>query len=361
MFLARVAVGGLVIAGLLFSGCTAQPMSAPMRPVASTPASADTATPVAPSAVVASGEVSVAGASVTPGTPIEAGAEVSAAGAAELKVANTVVAIRKGTRLTLNAGAIVLSAGAVRIDDDVDHLVVRAGDLTVTPSGTGFGVGIGATGPSVAVSAGSVDIAGVGESVLRVIAGETLAVASDAATLSATAPKDHFLVPAGNPKPGTGESSLRSVRLAGTFLMSLVIKKSDTPDAPPGLTFTRLWTFTPGCAEGACDVAIKRPLLPFTCHTSDGCGQKAIYNKGSLPYADGTYAGFLLQGKTSCGTASGGSRMTKGTFTVTGATLSGSGWVITGVRGQIDDKSSGVAACRSFHLVTEISGKPSGK
>ena len=361
MFLARVAVGGLVIGGLLLSGCTAQPVSEPMKPVASPSASVEPANPPAPSAVVLSGEVSAAGAPVLPGTPITAGAEVNATGPAELRVAQTVVALKEGTRLALDPNGIRLSAGAIRIDDDVDHLMVTAGDLTVTPFGTGFGVAIGSSGSSVVVRAGSVDVAGVGDQPLRIIAGETLTVAADVVTLSATAPKDPFLAPDGQVKPGVGESSLRAIRLSGTFLMSLVIKESDNPEARPGMKFKRLWTFTPSCAQGACDVVIKRPLLPFSCPTADGCGQKPTYNSGSLPYEDGTYAGFLLKGKTSCGSSSGGSRKTKGRFTVAGATLSGTGWVVTGIRGQIDDESSGVAACRDFHLVTNITGQPSGK
>ncbi|MGV8910338.1 MAG: hypothetical protein ACOH1Y_15255 [Propionicimonas sp.] len=360
LVLARVVVGGLLIGGLLVSGCTGQPTSAP-TPAASTPASAGPSEPATRSGVVVSGEVSAAGATVAPGTPIPAGAEVDATGPAELKVASTVVTLKKGTRLTLTPDGISLAAGAVRIDVDADHLVVTAGDLTVTPLGTGFGVSIGSSGPSVVVRAGSVDVAGVGDQPLRIIAGETLTVAADVVSLSATAPKDPFLAPDGQVKTGTGESSLRAVRLAGTFLLSLRIKKSDTPDARPGLKFKRLWTFSPSCAEGACDVVIKRPLLPFTCLTADGCGQKPTYNSGSLPYADGTYDGFLLKGKTSCGSSSGGSRKTKGTFTVTGAKLSGNGWLVTGIRGQIDDQSSGFPACRDFHLVTDITGQPSEK
>lgn len=361
VFLARVAVGGLVIGGLLVSGCTGQPVAATQPPVVSTPVSAEPTQPATPSTVVVSGEVSAAGVPVSPGSPITAGAEVKAMGPAEVKMVNTMVTLKKGTTLTLEPDGFSLSTGAVRIDDDVDHLVVTAGGLTVTPSGTGFGVGIGSSGPTVVVREGSVDVAGVGDQQLRIIAGETLAVAAKVITLSATAPKDPFLAPDGKTKAGTGESSLRAIRLAGTFLMSLVVKKSNTPDARPGLKFTRLWTFTPSCAQGACDVVIKRPLLPFTCLTADGCGRKATYNSGSLPYTDGTYAGFLLKGKTSCGSSSGGSRRTKGSFTVAGAKLSGSSWVVTGIRGQIDDRSSGVAGCRDFHLVTDITGKPSGK
>jgi hypothetical protein len=358
VWLLRAAVGNLVIAGLLVSGCTAQPPADGVKPAASTSAPAGPASTAALSGVVVSGEITAAGARVSAGSPIPSGVEVHAAGAAEVKLGNTAVSIKKGTRLSLVANGIGLSAGAVRIENDVDKVVVTAGDLTVTPSGTAFAVARSASGPSVVVSAGAVDVTGAGDGPLRMIAGEALAVGPKAVTLSATAPKDPFLAPHGQPAAGTGESSLRALRLAGTFLISMVIQESNTPDAKPGLKFKRLWKFTPRCAAGACDVAIKRPLLPFTCPSADGCGERATYNTGSLPYTDGTYAGNLSKGKTSCGSVSGGSRTTKGTFTVAGASLSGGGWVVTGIHGQIDDRSSSYATCGAFHLVTGITGQP---
>ena len=365
-FAAHVAVTGLVLGGLLFSGCTGQSTSTPTTavvPGASAPAGsapAESAGPATPSVVVVSGDVT-AGAPLMPGDQVPADSEVAAAGAAQLKFGSTLVSLKKGTRLSVSSAGISLAEGAVRIDDDLDRVVVAAGKLTVAPTGTGFGVALGSSGSTVVIYSGGAQVAGLADDPLKLIAGETLNVTANGTTgaLSAKPAKDPFLAAPKTAKAGKGDSSLRALRLAGTFLMSLVIKKSNTADAPPGLKFKRLWTFIPDCAEGACNVAIKRPLLPFTCHSADGCGAKPVYNKGTLPYSNGTYSGFLLKGKTSCGSTSGGSRNTKGTFKVSGAEFANGAWVVKGVTGQIDDRSSAVASCTSFRLVTGITGQPS--
>lgn len=360
-FAAQVAVMGLVFGGLLFSGCTGQSMATPTKAVVpGASASAESAGPATPSVVVVSGNVT-AGGPLSPGEQVPADSELTAAGAAQLKLGSTLVSLKKGTRLSLTAAGISLAEGAVRIDDDLDRVVVAAGELTVAPTGTGFGVARASSGSTVVIYSGGAQVAGLADDSLNLIAGETLTVTADGAkgALSTKPGKDPFLAASGPAASGKGDSSLRAIRLAGKFLMHLVIKKSNASDAPPGLDLQRLWTFIPACAEGACNVAIKRPLLPFTCHTADGCGAKPTYNTGTLPYSNGTYAGFLLKGKTTCGTVSGGSRNTKGTFKVSGAKFSNGTWVVTGVSGQIDDRASAVGTCGSFRLVTAITGQPS--
>lgn len=360
-FAAHVAVTSLVLGGLLVSGCTAQSTSTPTTvvvPGATAPSESTSA--ATPSVVVVSGEIT-AGGPLMPGAQVPGGSEITAAGAAQLKFGSTLVSLKKGTRLNTSAAGISLAEGAVRIDDDRDRVVVTAGKLTVAPTGTGFGIALGSSGSTVAIYSGGAQVAGLADTPLNLIAGETLSVAASGTTgtLSAKPAKDPFLAAPKTPTQAVGDSSLRALRLAGTFLMNLTIKKSNNPDAPPGLTLKRLWTFIPECAEGACDVGIKRPLLPFTCRTADGCGNKPVYNTGKLPYSNGTYDGFLLKGKTGCGATSGGSRATKGTFNVSGAAFSNGAWVVTGITGQIDDRASAVASCASFHLVTAITGQPS--
>ena len=330
--------------------------SAPGGPAALAAAAATT-----PSVVVVSGDVT-AGTPLMPGAQVPADSEITAATAAQLRFGSTGVSLKKGSRLTISATGISLVEGAIRIDDDRDRVVVTAGKLTVAPTGTGFGIALGSSGSTVAIYSGGAEVAGLAAAPLTLIAGETLSVTANGSTgaLTAKPAKDPFLA---SPKTARveGDSSLRALRLAGTFLMSLTIKKSTTRDAPPGLAMKRLWTFLPDCAEGACDVGIKRPLLPFTCHTADGCGTKPVYNTGKLSYSNGTYDGFLLKGKTSCGATSGGSRQTKGTFTVSRAEFAKGAWVVTGIGGQIDDRSSAVGSCASFHLTTSLTGQPSAK
>jgi hypothetical protein len=310
--------------------------------------------------VVVSGDVT-AGGPLKQGDPLPAGGEITAVSAAQVKFGSTLVSLKKGTRLSLSVAGLTLADGAVRIDDDVDHVVVAAGKLTVSPTGTGFGVALGSSGSTVAIYSGGAQVAGLAADALKLIAGETLNVAANgtAAALTAKPSKDPFLAAPKAAQPGAGDSSLRALRLAGTYLMKMQVKESNSPDAPPGLKFQRLWTFIPDCAEGACDVGIKRPLIAFTCHTADGCGTKPVYNTGKLPYSNGTYDGFLLKGKTGCGAKSGGSRETKGAFTVSSADFANGAWVVTGVSGQIDDRASAVASCKSYRLVTDITGQPS--
>ncbi|HEY3547218.1 MAG TPA: hypothetical protein VGK17_14185 [Propionicimonas sp.] len=360
-FAAHVAVTSLVLGGLLLYGCTAQSTSAPTTvvvPAASAPTQSTGS--AAPTVVVVSGDVT-AGGPLKHGDPLPADGEITAVSAAQLKFGSTLVSLKKGTRFSLAVAGLALADGAVRIDDDLDRVVVAAGKLTVSPTGTGFGVALGSAGSTVVIYSGGAQVTGLAADPLNLIAGETLNVAANgtAGALSAKPSKDPFLAAPQAAKPGDGDSSLRALRLAGTYLMKLQVKESNSPDAPPGLKFQRLWTFIPDCAEGACDVAIKRPLLPFTCHTADGCGAKPTFNTGKLPYADGTYSGFLLKGKTTCGTTSGGTRNTKGTFTVSGADFANGAWVVTGISGQIDDRASAVASCKSYQLVTDITGQSS--
>jgi hypothetical protein len=360
-FAAHVAVTSLVLGGLLFSGCTAQSTSTPTAVVVpNTSAPGTPAGSGAPTVVVVSGDMT-AGGPLKQGDPLPADGEITAVSAAELKFGSTLVSLKKGTRFSLSTAGISLADGAVRIDDDLDRVVVTAGKLTVSPTGTGFGIALGSSGSTVAIYSGGAQVAGLADAPLTMIAGETLSVTANGTTgaLGAKPAKDPFLAAPQTAGQAAGDSSLRALRLAGTFLMNLTIKKSNTSDAPPGLTLKRLWTFIPDCAEGACDVGIKRPLFPFTCHTADGCGAKAVYNTGKLPYANGTYDGFLLKGKTSCGASSGGTRATKGTFNVSGADFANGAWVVTGITGQIDDRASAVGSCSSFHLVTAITGQPS--
>ena len=360
-FAAHVAVTGLVLGGLLFCGCTAQSTSTPSTVVVPDASASTSSTgSAAPSAVVVSGDVT-AGGPLKQGDALPAGGEITAVSAAQLRFGSTLVSLKKGTRLSLSAAGVTLADGAVRVDDDLDGVVVAAGKLTVSPTGTGFGVALGSAGSTVAIYSGGAQVAGLAADPLTLIAGETLNVTANgtAGALSAKPSRDPFLAAPQAATPGDGDSSLRALRLAGTYLMKLQVKKSNSPDAPPGLKFQRLWTFIPDCAEGACDVAIKRPLLPFTCHTADGCGAKPTFNTGKLPYADGTYSGFLLQGKTTCGRASGGTRNTKGTFTVSDADYANGAWVVTGISGQIDDRASALASCKSYQLITAITGQPS--
>ncbi|HEY3411403.1 MAG TPA: hypothetical protein VGK53_24830, partial [Propionicimonas sp.] len=78
---------------------------------------------------------------MTAGGPLKQGdqlptdSEITAASAAQLTFGSTLVSLKKGTRFSLSTAGISLAEGAVRIDDDLDRVVVTAGKLSVAPTG----------------------------------------------------------------------------------------------------------------------------------------------------------------------------------------------------------------------------------